>query len=173
MNTDYIHSAAQLRIRETRKYASKTSQAEAMCPASGVRSNPQTEPDHQPRNVEPAIDPPATRKTNITEPILRNEVFQESLPTGGQSISPTPVNLHVPIVSPSTGIEQHSILSNANFHESAGRPIDNNNSDFFRYSTASATVISQEPTAFPVQPLENIQEACLLRFWIEEISPWV
>lgn len=182
MNTDYVHSAAQLRIRETRKYASKTGQAEdsdlqqvldTPCPASGVPPSPQSEPGHQPRNVDPAINSSAIKKASVSEPILGNDVFRESVPTGGQSISPAPVNLHVPIVPPSTGIEQHGILSNANFHENLGRSIDNNNSDVFSCSTPSVTGISQEPTVFPVQPLENTQEACLLRFWIEEISPWV
>jgi hypothetical protein len=180
----YLHSAAQLRIRETRKYASKTVQAEdtdlqqvfdTPCPPSSVPRSPQTEPDHQPRNAGPAIgDSSAAKKASVAGPILGNEIFQESVPSSGQSISPTPVGLQVPIAPPPTGVEHHGVLSNASFHKGVGRSIDGSNSDVFRCSTPSVTTISQKPTTiFPVRPLKDIQEACLLRFWIEEISPWV
>jgi hypothetical protein len=186
METDYIRSPAQLRIRETRKCASKTAESDdsvqqevfdAPRPPPGVPPSPQAEPEHQPRNVVSIGDPSLTRKANVAEPILGNDAFQESAPITGQSISPTPVNLHVPIVPPSTGAGHHGIVSNANFHERIGRPIDSNIdnsiSDVFSSATPSVTIISPKPTGLPVQPFENIQEACLLRFWIEEISPWV
>lgn len=68
------------------------------------------------------------------------------------------------LVSAAVGIQHDSPISGGSIGASHGSPFEVNH---------ISPGITSTPGSSTFQPLANVEEACLLRYFIEELSPWV
>ncbi|BCS27073.1 uncharacterized protein APUU_60121S [Aspergillus puulaauensis] len=93
------------------------------------------------------------------DPVSTLPEFDDGIPV--HSFHDIPINGLDALVSAAVGI-QHSPISGGSIGASHGSPYELNHTPSTNSSPGNSTV----------QPLANVEEACLLRYFIEELSPW-
>lgn len=95
------------------------------------------------------------------DPVSTLPVFDDGIPA--HSFHDIPISGLDALVSAAVDI-QHSPISGGSIGASHGSPYELNH---------ISPSINNSPGNSTIQPLANVEEACLLRYFIEELSPWV
>lgn len=97
------------------------------------------------------------------DPVTTLPQFDDRIPA--RSFHDIPISGLDALVSAAVGIQHDSPVSGGSIGASHGSP--------YEVSHISPSAINSCPSTSTFQPLANVEEACLLRYFIEELSPWV